>query len=110
MALTLKRAPKSPPEYIGAAEAARLLGFEHDDARKLALMLLRRRDALELAGFPPPVPWRQTPLAWRRADVVAWLDGQLARGAAPSTLPAPIFHSAANDNDRAALHWKARTP
>ena len=58
------------PVYIPAAAVAPMLGFARPE------QFLRVRDALEDAGFPPPVPHIHRPLKWRADMVQAWLTRQ----------------------------------
>jgi len=56
--------------FMDAREIARRLGCHVDT-------FLSKRRELESEGFPKPVSSFRRPLRWRRAQVRAWLDGEV---------------------------------
>lgn len=69
--------------FLTAAEVAKRLGLSSAD------VFHRRRDGLEAAGFPAPMPYSVFRRAriWRADEVDAWLDARGTMRPAPLALP-----------------------
>jgi hypothetical protein len=84
----------------------------------MALLRYRDRDSFRAwrvraekeEGFPPPLPHRRRPLAWSRASVLRWIDGdEHPRAPAPANDAGPADAPPADELAAARARLMART-